>query len=108
MKRMSSIKASTHNKTAAITLGIAALLALAAGITPNAKADEWRNDHRETSRVDYREIHRDEDRISRLQDKLDEQERHHNWRGARDTRHELDKMRDKLARDRRELHRDRW
>src|SRR5580692_4227678 len=93
-----------------ISVGITALMiGLAGSISMAAHADDWgwRDGHRDLVRVDYRDIRHDEDRIDYLQHKLDGQERHHDWRGARDTRRDLDAARDRLERDRRELHRDR-
>lgn len=88
--------------------GIGALLVGQVVSPVGARADDgWNEGHRDLVHVDIRDIRHDEERIDRLQHKLDEQVRHHEWHGARDTRRDLDAARDRLDRDRRELHRDR-
>ena len=70
-------------------LGVAALIiGLAGSISTTAHADDWgwRDGHTDLVRVDYHDIRRDEDRIDHLQHRLDDQERHHDWHGAHDTR----------------------
>jgi len=79
-------------------LGFATLLTLFVGQRP-AKADEI---HRLEIRVesDRKILRIDEDRLHRLEFKLDDATKIHDWHVARDTRKEIDHTRDNIALDR--------
>lgn len=83
------------------------LAAVMGGLCSSSAAhadDVHRLEHRIDS--DRVQLRRDEDRMHRLEFRLDDCTRQHDWRAARDTRRDMDRVRDDIERDKRELQRD--
>ncbi len=86
--------------------GFATLFAGTVGQTAARADDGWRNDRRDRIETDRRILREDENHLHHLERRLDDQTLNHDWHGARDTRHEMDRTRGDIDRDRRNLDRD--
>lgn len=99
----------TLYKTASWISSVFGITGLMLGPTlqPAARADDgWRYDHRDRIELDRKILREDEDHLSHLERRLDEQTLNHEKHEARDTRREIDRTRADIDRDRRNLDRD--
>lgn len=101
------MKTASFKIRSVVLAGVAALV-ISAGSQMTARADNGTEGHgrRDSTRSIRNDLRRDEERLHRLECRLDDELRCHDFHAARETRREIDRVRDDIDRDRRELDRD--